>query len=199
MQEIHNLCENDEDPHFIKALNLSMDWKLVFHSLGRRMHYKDAFGYASQKLLNQNVMIIQADCYVDKGFENLNDSLLNRKILYALSRHETPENVRQCKTRNMCGRRYIGSHDAYLFRLLAPLSPKLMTKIDYRTNLNGIEQLLFFNFRKYEKFDIKNPCKILHIFHHHCSGLREGQYIQGKRIDRFLKIKTKRWAKFSEL
>ena len=205
VERIHILLESDKDHYYIEAQNLPEDWKLQFYFLGRRMHYKDAFQYASDNLLRRNVMIMNADCYVDKGFEQLDESILNNKIMYALTRHETPEHVRLCNTRDFCGPRaaYIGSHDAFLFRLLAPLPSQLLDSIDYRPNMAGIEQVLIFNFHKHAQFNTKNPCKILHIVHHHCSGLRklEEQTIQGKRIDHFLNIRAGKFslAQFSGL
>ena len=123
VHEIHILCESHEDPPFIKALNLSMDWKLVFYFLGRRMRYKDAFQYASNNLLHKTAMIMNADCYVGKGFEYLDQDILSKKTVYALTRHETRENVRLCNAKDFCGPKsnYIGSHDAWLFRLLVPV------------------------------------------------------------------------------
>ena len=53
---IHILCEDAHDVLFVKTLNLSMDWKLVFQILGRRMTYKDAFQYASRNLLDNHVL-----------------------------------------------------------------------------------------------------------------------------------------------
>ena len=171
------------------------DWKLNFHFIGRRMRYKDAFQYASNNLLRRNVIIMNADCYVDKGFERLDESILNRKTMHALTRHETPENVRHCHARDFCGpkAKYMGSHDAFLFRLLVPLPSQLLDSIDYRPNINGIEQVLMFNFHKYAQFTTKNPCKILYIVHHHCSQMRNWRerHIQGKRIDRYLNITGK--------
>ena len=168
------------------------DWKLIFHFLGRRMHYKDAFQYASNNLLRRNVMVMNADCYVDKGFEQLDESILNRKTMYALTRHETPENVRLCNATDFCGPRalYIGSHDAFLFRLLEPLPSQLLDSIDYRPNMLGIEQVLIFNFHKYAQFNTKNPCKILYIVHHHCSKLRKmnERTVQGKPINHYLNM-----------
>ena len=160
------------------------------------MRYKDAFQYASNNLLHRNVMIMNADCYVDKGFEQLNESILSRKTMYALTRHETPENVRLCNARDFCGPRssYIGSHDAFLFRLLVPLPSHLLDSIDYRPNIMGIEQVLIYYFKTYVQFEIKNPCKILHVVHHHCSGLRnkEERSIEGKRVDTYLNIKKEK-------
>ena len=198
--KVHILCENSKDPDVIKAQNLREDWKLHFHFLGRRMRYKDAFQYASNNLLRRNVMIMNADCYVDKGFERLDESILNRKTMYALTRHETPASVRYCNARDFCGptAKYIGSHDAFLFRLLVPLPSQLLDSIDYRPNLIGIETVLIFNFQKYGRFEIKNPCKILYIVHYHCSRVRNRQErsIQGQRIDRYLNITNRRGGKF---
>ena len=189
---IHILSESDKDAFFIQSLNLRQNWKLVFYLLGRRMRYKDAFKYASNHLLRKNAMILNADCYVDKGFEFLDESILSKKTMYALTRHATPEQVRLCNSRDFCGpkSKYIGSHDAFVFRLLAPVSSQLLEKIDYRANIAGIEKVLIFNFRKYEGFRIKNPCKILHIVHHHCSRKRneKERQIQGQRIDHYLNV-----------
>ena len=185
--------------------NLTEDWKLRFYFLGRRMRYRDAFQYASNNLLRRNVMIMNADCYVDKGFEQLDESILNKKTMYALTRHESPENVRLCNAEDFCGpnSKYRGSHDAFLFRLLTPLPSQLLDSIDYRPNMGGIEQVLIFYFHKYAQFNTKNPCKILHIVHHHCSGFRkeEEREIHGKRIDDYLDITdgNSRLAEFSGL
>ena len=76
---IHILCEDAHDVLFVKALNLSMDWKLVFHILGRRMTYKDAFQYASRNLLGKNTIIMNSDNYVHEGFEHLDENILAEK------------------------------------------------------------------------------------------------------------------------
>lgn len=164
------------------------------------MRYKDAFQYASNHLLHRNVMVMNADCYVDKGFDKLDESILTNKTMYALTRHETPENVRLCNARDFCGSRaeYIGSHDAFLFRLLEPVPSQLLNRIDYRPNIVGIERVLIFNFQKYGGFRIKNPCRILHIVHNHCSRIRnkKERSIQGQRIHRYLNITDERHGKF---
>ena len=79
---IHILLERDTDHYTIEAQNLPEDWKLKFHFLGRRMRYRDAFQYALNSLLRRNVMIMNTDCYVAKGFERVNKSILNNKTFY---------------------------------------------------------------------------------------------------------------------
>lgn len=203
VQEVHVLFERNEVTRFIKAQNFSMNWKLVFHFLGRRMRYKDAFGYASNVLLQKNTIIMNGDCYIDKGFELLDEMILNNKTMYALTRHETPENVRYCNQKDFCGPKstYIGSHDAWLFRLKAPFSENFLNQVDYLPNMMGIEQVLIYNLRKHEGFTLRNPCKLLHIVHYHCSNLRnyKERYINGKRVDKVNHIKRVKHVPFSDL
>lgn len=203
VQEVHVLFERNEVTRFIKAQNFSMNWKLVFHFLGRRMRYKDAFGYASNVLLQKNTIIMNGDCYIDKGFELLDERILNNKTMYALTRHETPENVRYCDQKDFCGPKstYIGSHDAWLFRLKAPFSENFLNQVDYLPNMMGIEQVLIYNLRKHEGFTLRNPCKLLHIVHYHCSNLRnyKERYINGKRVDHWNNIKRDKHVPFSDL
>ena len=214
VQKIHVLCERDRDRHFIKALNLVNNGKLVFYSLGKRMNFKDAFQFASNHLLLKNTMILQADCYIGQGFEHLNETILSKKTMYFLTRHETPENVANelcTQSKEYCGPRsqYIGSHDGYLFRLLVPIPSELLDKIDYQTNLYSIENVLIYYFRKYGGYTIKNPCRILHIVHHHCIKSKvshQDQFYTGKqKIDQYLNLTVdqKGWnvvlATFSDL
>jgi len=164
------------------------------------MSFKDAFEYASNYLLRKNSMIINADCYVDKGFEYLDENVLNNRTMYALTRHETHEHIRHCNAKDYCGpsSKYIGSHDAFLFRLLAPVSTQLLENIDYGLNVFGVEQVLIFNLKTYGNFKMKNPCRILQIVHHHCRRERNKseRYIQGQRVDHYLNLTVQKKGKF---
>lgn len=192
MERVHLITETSHDPLFFNSLKLREDWKLVFHHLGRRMTFKDVFEYASNNLLHKNAMMMNADCYVGKGFEKLDETILSKKTMYALTRHETPEHVRRCKAKDFCGpqAKYIGAHDAYLFRLLAPVPSQLLGKIDHSIIMRGVEQVLISAFTIYSNYQIKNPCKILHIVHNHCSNHRFWKLytVDGKRVDNRLGI-----------
>ena len=183
MEKIHILSESEHHGAYVKSLNLRMAGKLVFQTLGRRVHYKDSFLYASKNLIGKNGIIMNADCYLDKGFEHLDENILSKKTMYSLTRHGPPANRGLCPVADMCGPnyRYQGSHDAWVFRLLAPLPAEVLNNIDYLPNLGGIEQVLMFYLRTSGGFTIKNPCKILHIVHYHC--LRASQLTGGQRID----------------
>ena len=205
--------EHDQDSTFVKALNLVGDSKLVFHPLGRFWTYKDAIGFASSHLLHKNVMILHADIYVHQGFEHLNETILSNKTMYFLTRHAMRGNGSLCPheaNEGTCdpNSRYIGSHDALLFRLLKPVSSEVLNKIDYRGNLYGIEQVLMFYLRAYEGFKFKNPCKILQIVHRHCmksADQRHSSFFQGQRIDNYFKLSYRHkpgkliYAPFSDL
>ena len=188
MEKIHVLSESERDASYVKSLNLRMAGKLVFQMLGRRVRYKDSFLYASKNLISKNGIIMNADCYVDKGFEYLDENILSNKTMYSLTRHGPPANSGLCPVLDMCGPNYPyqGSHDAWVFRLLAPLPAEVLNNIDYVPHLGGIEQVLMFHLRTSGGFTIKNPCKILHIVHYHCfrtPELGNNQLVGGQRID----------------
>lgn len=188
VEKVHILSESEHHASYVKSLNLSMAGKLVFQTLGRRVRYKDSFLYASKNLIGKNGMIMNADCYVGKGFEHLDDNILRQKTMYSLTRHGPPANSGLCSVPDMCGPNYAyqGSHDAWVFRLLAPIRDEVLDHIDYLPHLGGIEQVLMFYLRTSGGFTIKNPCKILHIVHYHCvrtSKLGDYQSVDGIRID----------------
>ena len=183
----------------------------MFHMLGRRIRHKDAFLYASKNLIGKSAIIMNADCYVDKGFELLDKNILSNKTMYALTRHAPPANSGLCPVPGpfKCdpGSRYYGSHDAWVFRLRAPLPDKVLNNIDYLPHLEGIEQVLMFHLRTSGGFTIKNPCKILQIVHYHCiraPELGKYQYVGNLRLDWKLGLNTRKkghlvLAKFSGL
>ena len=157
-------------------------------------------------------MTMHGDCHIGKGFEHLDENILGNKTMYFLTRHDTPENVHRCShahAEDLCGptSRYLGSHDAFIFRLHVPVPPQLLDKIDYRPDIYGIEQVMMFNLRTYGGYKIKNPCRILYIIHHHCvkSGTAEtNNLFQGQRLDDYWKLSAshqgaKVQAPFSDL
>ena len=215
VHKVNIFFEHDQDSTFVKALNLVGDSKLVFHpfGLGRFWTYKDAIGFASSHLLHKNVMILHADIYVHQGFEHLDETILSNKTMYFLTRHSTQRNGSLCPHEANEGTcdpksRYVGSHDALLFRLLKPVSSEVLNKIDYTGNLFGIEQVLMSYLRQYEGFKFKNPCKILQIVHRHCmksADQSNSSLFQGQRIDNYLKLSYRHkprkliYAPFSDL
>jgi len=209
VEKVHILNQAEDHHSYVKSLNLTMAGKLVFQTLGWRIKYKDAFLYASKNLIGKNGIIMNADCYVGKGFEHLDENILGKKTMYSLTRHGKPTADGLCSVPDMCGPnyRYIGSHDAWVFRLLAPLPDAVLNNIDYMPHLFGIEQVVMFYMRTSGGFKIKNPCKILHIVHYHCLKVpQQGdyQFYEGQRIDDKLGLTLNKkgslvWAPFSDL
>ena len=68
---MHILYEKEVEPDYLRGLDLKNDYKLVFYKLGRFLHYSDFLNYTSKYLLNKTAMYINSDCYLDKGFENI--------------------------------------------------------------------------------------------------------------------------------
>lgn len=159
--------------------------KLTYYYLGRRMLYADAFKYASQQLLNKNVVIIHSDCYLEDGFEQLDPLLLRRGVVYALSRH-APEKSNRCPEgrSNKC-LDYSGSHDAFVFHLTRRLPKLFLTTVHFYPNVLGAENALIYYLKRHAGFRIKNPCKILRVMHNHCSGYRTKRLT---RLDRMLGV-----------
>ena len=182
----------------------------MFQMLGRRITHKDTFLYASKNLIGKTGIIINSDCYVDKGFELLDKNILSNKTMYALTRHGPPANSDLCIAPDPAkcdpGYHYIGSHDAWVFRLMAPLPDEVLNNIDYLPHLEGIEQVLMFYLRT-SGFTIKNPCKILQIVHYHCiraPELGKYQYVGNSRLDAKLGLTIRKkgrlvLAEFSDL
>ena len=146
--------------------------------------------YASVFLLDKTTIFINADCYIENGFDKLKTGILRNGVVYALSRHEKPENIRKCKAADFCSNRYMFAHDAYVFHLAAPIPRKVIEKTDFRAHIYGLETVLIFNLREYGGFTVRNPCKILRILHNHCSNIRkpEDRYINGKSADQVAKV-----------
>jgi hypothetical protein len=151
------------------------------------MLYGDAFRYVSEFLLHTTTIIMNADCYIGDGFQKLDISIIRKGTVYALTRHETPKAIRNCKVEDLCDvqAKYIGSHDAFIMNLVQPLHSNLLDALMVRQDIVGVEKFVIFTLTTLGKFIVKNPCHVLLIFHNHCSKLRYKQrrLIRGKRFN----------------
>ena len=189
--------QNIKDKDFIQNQNLKHFHKLRFHYLGWQLHYSDAFEYASLHLQHKITIIINADCYIGKGFDKIDDRKLGDNVVYALTRHESFSSTQNCSTLDFCGpgAKYIGSHDAFVFKLSAKVSQKLLERINFRSNMVSIERVLIYNLRQYGKFTVRNPCKTLYIMHNHCSKYR----ITKERFIGYEKLRLEKYLKMEEI
>ncbi|XP_048578005.1 uncharacterized protein LOC116619165 [Nematostella vectensis] len=191
--KIHVLCKDDSEMQYILHSKLGNSDKLLFHHIGRDLCFSDVFRYISENLLGEAAMQLNIDCFLEQGWHRLNITLLQDKTMYALTRHETDYSIKHCNAKEFCPNDRLanqGSHDAFMVNLISPLPEAMLKQMEIlKLPYLGIEQALISLFRKYG-FKVKNPCRILRIFHHHCSKYRniKQKYINGTRIDRFLGI-----------
>ncbi|XP_067951018.1 uncharacterized protein [Watersipora subatra] len=158
----------ENDLKLILAANLTDSHKLQPVRVDRLLHMADFFLYASRNLLNKSVIALNSDITLGEGFEFIDpNALLRQKHFYSLTRYET--NVSCSIGHQMC-LKYRGSHDTHIFALSKPLNETLLIeKLDYPINMYQAENGMIFTMRKYFGFKVKNPCRVLKTYHHHCS------------------------------
>ena len=99
---------------------------------------RDPFEYISQNLVGKDVMFANADNYLGGGWDRVDPLVMSRqKIMYAVTRQVAQEekcnvpNVKSFSGIDMCfDMRYIGSHDALLFRLTEPLTEEFLKELE---------------------------------------------------------------------
>ena len=153
--------------------------KLVISEVESISNAGDTFEYISKNLLGRDAMFATADIYLGEGFDKIDPAIMaEQNIMYAISRHTAPEQDTMCvetekdyHANDMC-KKYINSHDAFLFRLHEPLSDKFFHHMNFTFPTPGTEGRLIWTFVNVLKYCVLNPCSILQIFHFHCSQLR---------------------------
>ncbi|XP_048584596.1 uncharacterized protein LOC5502009 isoform X5 [Nematostella vectensis] len=191
--KVHVLCKDNSEMQYVVHSKLNNSDKLLFQHIGHDLCFSDVFRYIGENLLGETAMQLNIDCFLEQGWHQLNNTLLQDKTMYALTRHETDYSIKHCNGIEFCPNDRTatqGSHDAFIVNLISPLPEAMLKQMEIlKLPYGGIEQALISLFRKYG-FKVKNPCRILRIFHHHCSQYRdmEQKYIKGQRIDHFLGI-----------
>ena len=128
------------------------------------------FEFISQKLLGKDVIFNNADVYLGEGFENVDPAVVDEQnIVYSLSRQVAPES--KCRDNDYC-KHYHGSHDAFFFRLHRPLPETFFQDLKFPFCSYGMENILNWLFESQLQMCVLNPCRILPIYHYHCSNLR---------------------------
>lgn len=135
---------------------------------------RDPYQYVSHSLLGRDVLVTNADIYLGEGFELVDPTIMDgEKIMYAVTRRLAPV---ECygdelnDPRWNC-KRYIGSHDAYLFRLHESLPEKFLQQLEFDYSVLGSEDVIIDLFEELG-YCVLNPCAVLETFHYHCSNLR---------------------------
>ena len=144
---------------------------------------RDPWDYISDRLLGRDVMFATADIYLGSGFEKIDPITMDReKIMYAISRHVAPEYYDTCNgTCKRCFDRcsnYTSSYDGFLTRLHKPLSEQFLLQLEFNQVRFGMENRLIWLFMNVLKYCVISPCKILNIFHYHCSQVRNNVHMK---------------------
>ncbi|XP_031568992.1 uncharacterized protein LOC116303566 isoform X2 [Actinia tenebrosa] len=193
VKRVHILCEDYQAMRFIKHHFKLNAQKIILKNIGHRLLYSDSLAYVSKQLLFKTCIIMHADIYIGKGFERLDPNILKQGTMYALTRHEDREQMKACPgIKDFCGNnsKYIGSHDAFVMHLVRPLPDEVLSKMNYRPNLVGAENVFIYMLETYGHFRFKNPCSILYIIHNQCRTGRDMKHrlVEGQRLESYLKV-----------
>ena len=177
IKKVHVLVHELEAVNFLKKIYLKNGEKMVIKLTDEPVTMKSQIIYASNCLRFEVVAISHQDNKFGKGWERLKpEILLNKKIVYALTRH-TALNISCSGSTEFAncdpGYPYIGSHDTFVFGVNGGLTSSELHPIASITpNLYGMENVMIWFFKKLG-YRVMNPCPILHVHHHHCVAIRE--------------------------
>ncbi|CAH1799885.1 unnamed protein product [Owenia fusiformis] len=183
----------------------------INQTLLKKVHYATLYGratmgqvweYTSVSLLGKHVVVLNADIILGEGFEKINPDYLNiTNVLYVLSRHKSPKmdikgsgcnDVIHGVAKDFCDT-YIRSHDAYVIYMNKVFSEKNLKYLHYPLNYLGAENKLIGFWKREYDYKLLNPCKVLKIYHNHCSNLHFDKRVRIKPSDsnNFYKIYVK--------
>ena len=177
IKKVHVLVRERETLNFLKRIDFISGKKMIIQLTDEPVTMKQQLIYASNCLKNEIVAISHQDNKFGQGWERLKpEILLKKKVVYALTRH-TALNI-ACQGSDgspNCnpGSQYVGSHDTLVFGVTSKFIPSELQIPDLVTpNLNGMENVLIWSFQKLG-YKVMNPCRVLHVHHHHCVKVRE--------------------------
>jgi hypothetical protein len=171
VQHVHLLTTNSTDSQ-VRFKEFTSNSKLVIYEAKNLTKTQDVFEYVSRHLLGKDVMIVNADIYLGDGFNRIDATVMDQQnIMYAISRYSAPRRHGVKYDEDMCSK-YIGSHDAFLFRLHRPLTEEFLQLMDFPYPNAGMEGRMIWAFKNVLKYCVLNPCSILKTFHYHYSHLR---------------------------
>lgn len=169
-----------EDVNPLTLFNHSMNHKIKLLRLNMQPTYQKLFEYANSILPQNSIAIIaNADIYFDKTLECLRPSA-NKTVnkMIALTRRHSPRCGKRSDhkgIRDLC-LHYIGSHDAFLFKIPLKVSKDMLNNLNFTQNVGmGVENRVLYEFQRAEesyRYKVYNPCQLIHGFHLHCSGER---------------------------
>ena len=177
-RKVHVLTDLEETLKFLTRQGFQNTHKLVFQRIPHQLTYKLAFSYMVSRLPNRLVVFKNADTYPDTGFDLISATYLrSNKLMYVLTRRGRRE--KSCVMEDKCLKTYIGSHDAYIW-VPPPLLPQnALDRLPTKQNSPGVENVCMWVFQRMLGYRLLNPCRIVGLYHNHCSGVRA----HGRRIN----------------
>ncbi|XP_067679676.1 uncharacterized protein [Haliotis asinina] len=176
IQDVHLLYDQDLLPDYVrkKLSNVPFHRKLFFHYLQNTRQAISTFRFAFEKLQGRLVMVTQADVYPERGFDLIDiERLKSERLMYALTRHGRLEE--SCDmSGDFCdeGIKFVGSHDTYIFVPHGYIPPSAIKFLSTDTMAWGIDLVITWVFQNILSFRVLNPCKVVFVYHIHCTYIR---------------------------
>ena len=153
---------------------------------------RDIYDYISEKLIGVDVMHLNGDIYLGRGFDQVDPVVMRKnKIMYTLTRQVKGEE--NCSGEDYCHeKRYRGSHDTFLFHLTEPIPEADLQHLNFIPGSWGMENVIMWLFSTKLGYCLLNPCTILETFHFHCTNLRNSGR---KRVNNLWNTRYSRFTK----
>ncbi|XP_050409844.1 uncharacterized protein LOC126824621 [Patella vulgata] len=177
---VHFLYNQSAVVEYVK-LNLESNLhKLVFHLVPNPQTQTAYFDFAYDNLQGEIAMYTPSDVYPGEGFELIKkDVMVKNKLMYILTRHGKKEkycDMRKELSSNSCDeKRYMGSHDTYIFVPIGKFPAEVKKELSVFAIHYGVENMSIWAFRTLGHYKVTNPCKVLKVYHLHCTGLRDAR------------------------
>ena len=154
----------------LKFNSAAADFYLDYNQNTETLSFEEAFDFANRHLQNQLVVLANLDISFDETLKELAEmTYFPPRFSLFLSRYERPVNE-AIGIGTQCGPKYIGSHDAFVFR--SPLPQQLVDGCrGLPLGISGTENVAMWNFRNCG-YQVENPCDRIKTWHNHRSGQR---------------------------
>ncbi|KAK6190281.1 hypothetical protein SNE40_002187 [Patella caerulea] len=180
VHRVHFLYNQSAVVEYVKVNLKTNLHKLVFHFVPNPQKHTAYFEFAYDNLQGEIAMYTPVDVYPGEGFELINkDVMVKNKLMYILTRHGKKEkdcDMQKEPSSNSCSNnRYMGSHDTYIFVPIGKFPPEVKKELSVLSIDYGVENMSIWAFRNLGHYKVTNPCKVLKVYHIHCTGLRDAR------------------------
>ncbi|KAK6165499.1 hypothetical protein SNE40_022418 [Patella caerulea] len=173
VSNVHFLYDQPQIISYIQTHVTTNLKKLIFHKVNDSSLSSIAYEFVFSNLNGRLVMVNQADVYPGHGLDLISkDVVVSNKLMYALTRHGRMEKKCDMRGTTCTDKGYRGSHDTYIFVPQGKLLPAAWKALNHRSSTLGIDNVILWTFKNILKYKVMNPCKVITMFHYHCSGVR---------------------------